>query len=235
MTEMVPVKINGRWDILLPDFRAERPDWTSEAGWERERLDAMHDIIKPGDVVYDIGSEEGDLSALYASWGAQVLLVEPNPRVWPHIRAIWEANHLSAPLGYFVGFAANFYRSRSYEMRYENGWPHVAYGVMERAHSFLQLGGDEEGSAVTTIDKLSSAFPPPCIITIDVEGAEWNVLNGAIVTLQHHHPIVFCSIHPQELRDLYGMEEEDIHNLLRKYGYQEEFLAEDHERHWMYR
>src|SRR5882724_6033705 len=93
-----PTLINGKWQLLLPKHRADRPEW--KTGWEVERLDALRASIEPGKLVFDVGAEEGDMSALYALWGAQVVLFEPNERVWPNIRAIWEANRLELPFDY---------------------------------------------------------------------------------------------------------------------------------------
>lgn len=106
MVEMVPVKINGKWDILLPKHRAERPEWFTAEGWERARLDAMSERIGPGDVVYYVGAEEGEMAALCQMWGAEVVLFEPNPAAWPNIRSIFMANGLSDCLS-FEGFASN--------------------------------------------------------------------------------------------------------------------------------
>lgn len=68
MTEGRIVSVNGNWDLWLPEHRANRAEWTSPAGWEKERLASMAANIGPGDVVYDVGTEEGDLSALFAMW-----------------------------------------------------------------------------------------------------------------------------------------------------------------------
>jgi hypothetical protein len=93
--------INGRWQLMLPEHRAARPEWPV---WEKERLAAMHDTIKPGDLVFDCGAEEGDFPALWASWGADVVMIEPNPRVWPNIRAIFHENELEHRVrDWFVG------------------------------------------------------------------------------------------------------------------------------------
>ncbi len=54
-------------------------------------------------VVWDVGAEEGDMPALYATWGCDVVLVEPNPKVWPCIRYHWTANQLDPPAGIYVG------------------------------------------------------------------------------------------------------------------------------------
>jgi hypothetical protein len=103
MSEMAEVLLNGSYRIVLPKHRADRPQWHSPEGWERERLEALrHEIrrqlsaeIQP--VVYYAGAEEGEMAALCQMWGAKVVLFEPNQKVWPNIRAIWEANDLDRP------------------------------------------------------------------------------------------------------------------------------------------
>ena len=103
--KMIPTYINDRWVLILPEHRHDRPEWP---WWEATRLAAMYHFIGEGDVVYDIGAEEGDFPALFAKWGAQVVLVEPNPLVWPNIKAIFDANELShMVIGSFVGFASD--------------------------------------------------------------------------------------------------------------------------------
>ena len=50
------------------------------------------------------------MSALCAKWTGPtggMYLVEPNPKVWPNIKAIWDYNNDLAPIiDWFVGFAA---------------------------------------------------------------------------------------------------------------------------------
>ena len=202
---MRPACINGRWPLNLPPHRAARPSWP---WWEATRLAAMRHFIQPGDPVYDIGAEEGDFPALFASWGAHLVLVEPNPHVWPCIRWTWEANDLPAPLKWHVGLlgdapqSADLDDSNAVDM---DGWPACAYGPMIPDHGFRHLN-EHAGivSPVTTLDLLAQGLPPD-VVTMDVEGGELHVLRGAQETLAEHRPIVFVSIHPEFMHDLYGI------------------------------
>ena len=58
MTEMVKTVINGTFDIVLPKHRADRPEWYTDKGWERNRLMSMYNNIFDGDVMYYVGGEE---------------------------------------------------------------------------------------------------------------------------------------------------------------------------------
>lgn len=246
---VVPTMINGRWELLLPDHRAARPEWP---WWEAARLAAMNNLLRPGDVVYDVGAEEGDLPALWATWGCEVFLFEPNPKVWPNIRAVWEANKLPPPRGWFVGFAADEdvdppnsdWWDASNGAAIEvvkaalatgatGGWPRCAYGDLIGNHGFLNLC-ERPDVARARIDTFAE-FAPPTAITIDVEGAELAVLHGATRTLCEQRPIVWVSIHPEFSVDLYGKTREDVLTFMAGLGYESTFLATDHEEHWMFR
>lgn len=240
VTEMIPTLINGRWNLMLPAHRAARPQWNIDnGGWELERLAAMNDRISKGDVVFDVGAEEGDFPALYASWGADVVLFEPNWRVWPNIRVIWEANNLEHPWGFFVGFACNQTELRPEEMESifgepdDEGWPACAWGPVIGDHGFRNVCERFHDTPQVKIDDYCvMAGTTPNVLTLDVEGAELEVLKGAERTLREHRPSVFVSIHPEFIRDMYGQTADDVHAFMAGVGYSGTHLATDHEEHW---
>lgn len=232
---MKEVLINGRWPLALPDHRADRPEWGTARGWERARLDAMHDIIKPGDVVFDIGAEEGDMPALWSSWGADVVLVEPNPRVWGNIRSIWKANELADPLGCYVGFASDETTATfDAEMRTSADpvWPDCAFGEVIGDHGFCNLWERADIPRVR-LDDLAARLAPPDVITIDTEGSEFAVLMGAIETLIRKRPVVFLSLHPEFMRDGYGHDPMTLLTFMGGLGYSARLLENLHEQHWI--
>jgi FkbM family methyltransferase len=230
------VAINGRWPLLLPEHRAARPEWPY---WEKERLASMYAYLGDGGhVVYDIGAEEGDLPALWATWGNRVVLAEPNPRVWPNIRAIWEANDLPHPAGWMVGFAGeNDYTPPGVDDRsYSNAtdaWPQAAYGPLIGDHGFLNLC-ERPDVPQARIDTLSDRYPPPSAITIDTEGSELVVLRGAAGVLDHVRPLVWVSIHPEFSIDMYDLTKSDCLQFMADHNYVAEHLATDHEEHWFF-
>lgn len=230
---MKATRILDRWELLLPDHRADRPQWP---WWERVRLEAMYAAIRPGDVVYDIGAEEGDLSGLFATWGARMVLFEPNPRVWPNIKAIWEANGL-APCRKWVGFAAADSTQDALETAaemYPTFWPECAEGPLISDHGFLNLW-ERDDVARTRIDTVAAVSERPDVITIDVEGAELSVLRGAERTLREDRPIVFCSVHPEFMVENYGVSPDELLAFMADCGYEHTYLGTDHEQHHMWK
>jgi FkbM family methyltransferase len=228
---MVPVKINGKWDILLPKHRAERPEWFTAEGWERARLDAMAERIGPGDVVYYVGAEEGEMAALCQMWGAQVYLFEPNPKAWPNIKAIWDANGLVPPVC-FAGFASNVTAQLDAPVMFE--FPKEAYGDIVGNHGFKELYLEAENYPQIRLDDISKGLGPPTVISFDVEGSEWQVLRGALAILENHHPTLFASIHPEFMFHQWGEYSADFRGWIKGFGYHETILDYQHELHCLY-
>jgi len=239
---MVDTWINGRWTLKLPEHRAVRPHWDiANGGWETERLAAMHEVIEPGMVVFDIGGEEGDLTALYSLWGADVVIFEPNWAVIPNIKAIWDANRLPDPLGVFAGFAAAETNLTPYELEpifqepNRGVWPACAFGDVIGDHGFRNVCERFHDTPQITIDDYCTSYAVyPDVLTMDVEGAELEVLKGTRGVLETKRPHVFASVHPAFIEEMYGNTEADVHAFMEELGYTATFLAEDHERHYLY-
>lgn len=233
--EMIPTMIAEQWEIILPEHRAARGDeWKT---WERERLESMYEHVGVGDVVYDIGAEEGDFPGLYALWGASVALFEPNPRVWPNIRAIWEANAFPDPLGCFVGFAGPSDTPAVDQLQgtgwHFGEWPTCAYGPLIGDHGFMVIP-ERPDVPVIRLDTAASLITPPTAITIDVEGAEFVVLQGATAVLKGFRPKVWVSVHPDAWIRNVGGSAGELFGLMDSLDYEATLLADTHEAHWYF-
>lgn len=239
----VEVIVNDKWPLFMPPHRAERPEWHTPPYWEGKRLDRMYDSIADASgrvdppVVWDIGAEEGDMPALYATWGADVVLVEPNPKVWPCIKYHWTVNDLPAPAGCFVGLVGSEAGNTDdvLDARIILAWPPCAEGPMYPAHGFHHLADYATTDPVTTLDDMLDLFPAPDVITADIEGGEGHMLMGAERMLSEVRPVWFLSVHSFELREFYGHNpSEHVHEVMARHGYQAEFIEDRHEAQWVY-
>jgi FkbM family methyltransferase len=231
-------RVNGRWDIDLPPHRAAREQWTSPLGWERERLNSMALNLCPGDLIVDVGAEEGDMSGLYSLWGCDVYLVEPNPKVWPNIRWVWEHNDLALPVGWYVGFVGGNSGEGllAEESMPQDGWPTCAYGDVIGDHGFRHYAEERDTTPSRTLDWVSLQCERidgrlPSAVTIDVEGAEYEVLYQGQNFLREARPLVWVSVHPQFSRHHFGYGPEKLNRLMRSLDYDGHVLANDHEIH----
>lgn len=168
-----------------------------------------------------------------------VVLIEPSPHVWPNIRLLFAANALPVPLGCFVGFASHLTDEQPPLLDFDpgvirGGWPLVADGPAIRAHGFRSMVGQDVSTPQIRLDDLVGRFDVwPDAITIDVEGAELNVLHGAHGLLREHHPLVWCSVHRRMMED-FDATAEQLLDFMDDCRYAGEHLATDHEEHWIF-
>jgi len=223
-----PTDMHG-YTMRLPSHRAIQ--WLHNPDHERQRIAAMRQVIQPGDVVLDCGAEQGDISALIASWvpDGGVVLVEPNPKVWPCIRATFEENGLQPPRASFLGFCA----AESDEVYGTYQWPVECDGIIDPAAGFAHLAEQDDIARVSMDDLIRLTEACPDVITIDVEGAELEVLKGAVFTLKHTRPTVFVSVHERFMAHHFGQRPADLYALFDRYDYRLFHLGSDHEQHIM--
>ena len=234
MTEMKKVVVNGEFEITLPEHRAARPDWYQPHGWEKPRLKHMSQNISPDDVMYYVGAEEGEFAALCQMWGAEVVLFEPNPKVWSHFPLLWSANNLELPLVCIPGFASD--KINNLSRIYYNEWPPEVNDVIEAAHGFkeLYLEGDTYGQITIDSCVYDHKIKPPTAISLDVEGSEWRVLGGAEKVLIKHKPKIWLSGHPEFMLQQWNESLYNLRQWIKGLGYKETILDYQHEVHLYY-
>lgn len=230
-------EINERpeWTFWVPDSVA---DWDAPSHWERERLASMEELLKPGDVLVDVGTEHGWLTAVYGSFCGyeNCVLVEPSPEFWPNIHGIWEHNGFPQPLACYQAFCGAV---ESGEIHYPNHWPPCVDGPEVGGMAYRYLHHDHhvtQNIPTVTIDRIQSDILPRRIdaISVDVEGAEYLVMDGAWRTLADMRPIVWISIHPDLMHRDYARHPKQLHRMMEGRGYVGEHLATDHEQHWLF-
>ena len=233
---MKPTRINDAYEVILPDHIAS---WDALAEWERMRFESMETHLRSGDVLVDVGTEQGALSAVYAQFvaPAPMVLIEPEPLAWRCIRETWEANNLPTPLAVWPGLVGASTRRSPAALDFDteiiDGWPAVAFGDEPcGARAYRYLHEHSHSTPQTTLDAFLKAHDiVPDAITIDVEGAELEVLKGARQTLKKHRPLVWLSVHPDLAQRDYGASVDDIFAAVEEHGYERTWLGTDHEEH----
>lgn len=241
---------NPGWTFVVPDSVA---DWDGPSHWERERLASMQANLHPGEVLFDIGVEHGWLSTVYGSFVGHenMVLVEPSPEMWPDIRKTWAANQFPDPLYAFVGFAgAHNIDDPKVAMRSVKGkrsvkfaWPECArLEGPESGPMAYRIMGKHTEVPVTTVDRIVELTGIiPNALTIDVEGAEWEVLRGAHDTLVTHRPKLWVSVHPDLMEKDFNPRPdgepfliEEFFAWVESHSYKRVYLGTDHEQHHVF-
>jgi FkbM family methyltransferase len=219
----------GRQVVVL-DHRARRHDF---ATWEECYIEVLVAHLRPGLVVFDVGAEEGEFTALAAGivGGPNVHIMEPATWIWPNIKAVWDANLADQPPG---GCWAGFIADASTVLPSGFGWPMQTQGPIRTESEFCFLGERPDIPSLTIDDYARIRGIWPDLIMMDVEGAEPKVFRGAAAAIARGC-VVFASIHEAHLLARHGGSLEGIQALMGVHGYQGELLGIDHEQHWMWR
>lgn len=146
-------------------------------------------IIKKGDLVFDIGANQGNKTALFISLGAKVIAVEPllgvsSDLVAELLRFSDDENVTFIPLAVsdkeeVVSFTIQ--KNAPYLSSLDNGW--MTKGRL--SHWFSEDRTETKNIACTTLDKLIETYGVPRYIKIDTEGHDDIVLQGLSKTVDY--------------------------------------------------
>lgn len=231
--------INGKYKVKMPAFLAAHDSFDN---WERERFDSMEQALKKGDVLFDVGAETGHISAIYARFVGpeNMVMFESNPDNWQNIYATWQAEGLADPLATFCGLVSDETKAPdrcNYDAAYLGSWPAPALtGRIWTPRSYRYIHEHAHNTEQTTLDDFAAAKKiTPAAITIDVEGAEFEVLLGARNLLKTVRPLVWVSVHPDLMLAHYSHSVKELLSLMALLEYRDTWLATDHEIHYLFR
>lgn len=138
------------------------------------------DFVDPGDLVFDIGANIGENTALFATLGARVIAVEPLEQCAAPIsayatRANWDVQVERCALGRQPGSLELSVCSRALDISSASAeW----MNAMQRAGLARGPWDMQVVVPVSTLDALIMRYGSPSFIKIDVEGYEAEVLGG---------------------------------------------------------
>jgi FkbM family methyltransferase len=161
--------------------------------YEPQALDALKQTIAPGAVVLDVGANVGISAMMMARWcGAEghIYAFEPSPTPKKLLAEHLRMNDLGDRVT-ICDFALS--DSEGTATFYASG----ISGKSALSGANIGQSAEEVKVPVTTIDAYCQANKiKPSLIKIDVEGFEFNVLNGARKTLKEARPSILVELHP---------------------------------------
>ena len=160
---------------IYPAARAVYRKFNARSRKAREyELDFYRAIIKPGDLVFDIGANVGFKTEAFVACGARVICVEPNPKCLPIL--LHEFGSVKS-----VTIVPKAVGAQPARMQLNIMGLATTASMLDNWHAFgIGSSGVKESVEVevTTLDELIERFGEPAYIKIDVEGFELEVLKG---------------------------------------------------------
>ena len=179
--------------------------------WEPHVERRLRELLRPGDVALDIGANLGYFATVMAQSveaSGKVLAFEPVPKTWEQLRLAAAFNGFTwmTPLAMALGSS--------------EGYVELAVDATNTGNASIHRSATAEGHQLVRApmrrldDVLSDAeTPPPALIKIDVEGHEFEVLQGARETLARGRPAILFEYAP-ELANRAGWQLRDMGRLI---------------------
>lgn len=160
--------------------------------YEMDKQRRLSQCLKPGDVFYDFGANVGLytlLGAFAVGAGGRVYSFEPFPRNVNFLKQHIALNHLHNVSVYEMAVAGH------------NGTTYFQEGS---GPATGKLNSDGNLAVrVASMDSLTveESLPAPNVLKIDVEGAEYDLLQGALKWITQHRPSMFLATHGNEVHN----------------------------------
>ncbi len=199
-------------------MRTDRFDYGSEPFREELRrcphlageVEFLRSIARPGMHVFDVGANRGVTAVALAKAvgaGGHVYAFEPVPEYYRQLKENLSLNRAANVSAYPLALSNRSGRIRFYK--------HGGGSGIARAEGAEVLWVDATTAAHFASDRRIGRID---LISMDCEGSECFVLQGARRILEKDAPHIFCEIHRQYLREL-GHSVEEVVGLLRGLGY----------------
>jgi FkbM family methyltransferase len=177
-----------------------------EAGYwrgthEPEVQRAISAVVRPGNVVYDIGAHLGSIAlgaARLAGKLGRVVAFDGDPENAARLRDSSSRNELGERLQ--VVHAAVWSCTLTDGISFRRGSTVKSHGGVEANGDHPVLGGGEliTVPAVSLDGFIAAGGPIPQLIKIDVEGGECQVLRGGAILFRSQRPLLIVEVHHQQ-------------------------------------
>lgn len=160
-------------------------------GWyEIRKRRAFENAIPEGTVVFDIGANVGYYSLMAAAVSGptgHVYAFEPLPRNVDYLRKHVALNKMVDRITVFDVAVSDKSGGAAFDLGASTSMGHLAES------------GEFKVKQVRLDDMVAAGeIKPPHYMKVDVEGAEFDVLNGARKLLEQHKPVIFLDTHDRE-------------------------------------
>ncbi len=188
-------------------------------GKDRERLSValFKALIRHGDTVIDVGGHIGFTAILFARLvgdPGKVFVFEPGPNNLPYLRdntgRLTNIQVIDSALSNGTGTGILFMENLTGQNN--TFLEHFDAFTVNREKSYVcETTREQVQVPIMVFDQFAREYRvAPALIKIDVEGFEWEVLQGMSETIDKHHPILMVEVQTHR---------EEIHKWFRLQGY----------------
>jgi len=133
-------------------------------------------FINKGNLVFDIGANYGGRTEIFLAIGAKVVAAEPNDKCIDYLEKRFgnKINIIPKGIGKEEGVLNYFVSNHEALSTFSADWLEKIKDGRFKEHQW----NEQQQKPITTLNKLIEEFGNPSFIKIDVEGYEWEVLNG---------------------------------------------------------
>lgn len=206
---LIQVRVGGQPMKLLVRFRQLTPEYESDT------LRIWGQLLKPGMTVWDVGANIGVytiVSGRAVGGTGRVVCWEPAPDSFAATLSHIEANGLSATC---TAIQAAVSAKAQGTIRFT-----VLAG--EGTNPMNRISADSQGAGidvpVTSLDAAAANAQPPCLMKMDIEGAEVDALLGASTLLRDVRPIILLAVHPMFLPE-FNHTSEELATIFQEHDY----------------
>ena len=161
--------------------------------WEPHTFTIIDKYLSRQTAFFDLGAWIGPITLYAAHWAKRVFAFEPDPVAFSELSSNIELNpHLNNIVicNYFVG-------SQPGKIKMGNT------SIPGNSRSSIFYSNQKENWTVTSVNLVhyikSNNIKPPYFLKIDIEGAEFEVMESLKTVFKYENTILYLSLHPQLL------------------------------------
>lgn len=175
------------------------PGWARLLSWGSPEERLLESLDLRDKVVYDVGAHAGSYSLFFSRQvgaGGRVVAFEPQEESFAKLARNLQYNHIGNVLPLRLALGGK----RGARPIFMLPGMSTTASLADEARTPLRRSAGE--TPVERLDDLilAMALPPPDFVKIDVEGMEFDVLQGASLTLDRHRPDLLIEVHGSSRR-----------------------------------
>jgi FkbM family methyltransferase len=200
--------VHGNKMYLDPTDEAMCPRLSSQKVWEPDTTKLIMGLIKKGDVVIDVGANIGYYTLLFASLGKKIVAIEPDPYTFSLLKKNVQVNNYGN-IELIEGAATDYAGECRLYLSNTNKSNNSIYDPRNNNRTISV-------PAVKLDDKVKGRVD---FIKIDVEGAEFKVILGALNILKSNNRLkILSEFYPKGIK-MNGMNPEEYLSVLESSGF----------------